>query len=123
TYSRRVAKAASVTTGDKVNVAPDIASNSACTEGHQTSRSYKHEIHAKAPEHLDEVTPLCARLLQAIGPELKQKFDLRIFFQNALCPLQGMQFVALNIDLDQINAFPGFEIIVQRHHFNLENAT
>src|SRR5947208_12368964 len=34
-----------------------------------------------------------------------------------------MQFVALNIALDQINAFPGFEIIVQRHHFNLESAT
>src|SRR5215831_3337013 len=33
-----------------------------------------------------------------------------------------MQFVALNIDLDQINAFPGFEIIVEHYHFNFESA-
>src|SRR5882672_5709098 len=34
-----------------------------------------------------------------------------------------MQFVALNVEFKQINAFAGFEIIVECHHSNLKSAT
>src|SRR6266498_5573820 len=65
-----------------------------------------------------KIPPSCARLLQAIRPEFEQKLDVRIFVQDAFCPPQGMQFVTLNIDLDQIDAFAGFEVIVEGYHFD-----